>query len=245
MNEAARPTPTPPRGQSDDTIRLTTTQPRPSVQKKGDRTPVWIGIGVALGVIIGGAGLYLWPSSPPPPAPVVVAPPAPTIPKIQIERANAQKILLRTVQDFTIYRLLENPGVLVLDFASLAHQGRMLDRIAAHVEKAATPRDRLLNDAELAQSVKSIGETPHGYYYGHDYSAESLLYFFDRARRDRTVLKDEEVFLRSLLEQEGWLVPGYKGGLISLPVVGADGGGGNAPDPKAAKDVGPAAGKRP
>ena len=38
----------------------------------------------------------------------------------------------------TVFRLADNPRILVLDFASLHEQGEMLNRVAAFVEKAGT-----------------------------------------------------------------------------------------------------------
>jgi hypothetical protein len=106
----------------------------------------------------------------------------------------------------------------VLDFGSLREQGLMLDRVAALIEKAGLPRDRVLSDAELAQAIAVRGETIETFYYGHDYSAASLRRFFALAN----ALDAEERELRALLEQEGWLERGAVGGLISIPRVGAN-----------------------
>ncbi len=217
----------------DDTVRLVKpTEPAaaappvaPPVAKSSGGTPLWAGLGVAIGVAIGGAGLYFWPTKPPPapvpPVAVVQPPPAP-VPRIPIVDADANTVLTRAVTSMTIYRLTENPSILVFDFPTLLQQGRMLDRIAAYVEKADTPRERLLDDVELEHSVRTIGETPQGYYYGHDYGADSLAHFFRLVDRDKVFLNEDERLLRQVLMQEGWFTPGLKGGLISLPVVGAD-----------------------
>ena len=106
----------------------------------------------------------------------------------------------------------------MLDFASLREQGLMLDRVAALIEKAGLPRDRVLSDPALAQAIAARGETVETFYYGHDYSAASLRRFFVLAR----ALNAEEMELRALLEQERWLRPGALGGLISIPRVGAN-----------------------
>lgn len=215
---------------NDDTIRLPfATKIIPpsiplSLAKRGS-LPIWAALGVALGMLLGGIGLYTWPSFRTPVAPPFAAPTGAAqlaLSPIQVEAATSQEILNRTASALTIYRLAENPRVLVLDFPSLKQQGRMLDRIAAQVEKAQTPKKHLLNDADLQISVKAIGETPDGYYYGHDYSAAALTHFFALADRDEVALTQEEIMLRRLLQQEGWFGPGFKAGLISLPTIGAD-----------------------
>lgn len=105
----------------------------------------------------------------------------------------------------------------MLDFGSLRAQGLMLDRVAALIEKAGLPRDRVLSEAELAQAIVARGATMETFYYGHDYSADSLRRFFALA----DALNAEERELRALLAQVGWLESGALGGLISIPQVGA------------------------
>src|SRR5215831_15291531 len=103
---------------------------------------------------------------------------------------------------------MSNPAILVLDFASLRRQGLMLNRVAALIEKAAEPRDRVLSDGELDQAIRAHGDTVETYYYGHDYRASDLARFFALADRDGVRLTAEEQTLRSLLRQERFLEPG-------------------------------------
>jgi len=121
-----------------------------------------------------------------------------------------------------VFRLAEDPSIVVLDFASLRTQGLMLNRVAAFVEKAAAPRDRVLDDTQLNQLIHAGGDTVETFYYGHDYSAEALARFFATADQDHIRLDDQELELRQLLSQLGWLEPGARGGLISLPRRGAN-----------------------
>jgi uncharacterized tellurite resistance protein B-like protein len=93
----------------------------------------------------------------------------------------------------------------------------MLDRLAAFIEKAGLPRDRVLTDAELDAAIRQAGETRETYYYGHDYRAGDLAHFFAAADRDGIVLDPEEARLRELLKQAGMLVPNAVGALISIP----------------------------
>lgn len=163
------------------------------------------------------------PVAPPTPAPQVVAPPAvaPT-PAYPIRTASEADILVDAPEQLAIFRFAPNPHVLVLDFPSLRQQGEMLNRIAALVEKAGQPRDRVLTDPELAAAIRAAGETVESYYYGHDYRAADLARFFALADRDHVQLTREEEQLRGLLRQEGWLSPGAVAALISIPRLGAE-----------------------
>jgi hypothetical protein len=121
-----------------------------------------------------------------------------------------------------VFRFADDQRIMVLDFASLEHQGLMLNRVAALIEKAGAPHNRVLDDAELAQAIRAGGDTVATYYYGHDYSAGSLQRFFNAADAGRVALDPQEQTLRHLLQQTGWLTPGTTAGLISIPAVGAN-----------------------
>ena len=96
----------------------------------------------------------------------------------------------------------------MLDFPTLLQQGLMLDRVAALVEKAGLPRDRVLTDTELDAAIRARGDTIATFYYGHDYPAAALARFFTLADRDHVALNGQEQKLRALLRQLGWLAPG-------------------------------------
>ncbi|HTW70440.1 MAG TPA: hypothetical protein VME47_11170 [Acetobacteraceae bacterium] len=161
------------------------------------------------------------PTMPAPAVPAVV--PAPPPPQFAIVTRNEAAIDADVPAGLTIFRFADDPSIVVLDFASLRSQGLMLNRVAAFVEKAAAPRDRVLNDAQLAALIRAGGDTVETFYYGHDYSAAALARFFTVADQDRIALDPEEVELHQLLAQLGWLAPGVRAGLISLPKVGANG----------------------
>lgn len=158
--------------------------------------------------------LALAPVEPPPAA-------VPARPEFSIETAGEQRILDHAGAGITFFRLSDNPRVLVVDFASLRDQGRMLNRLAAFVEKAGVPRDRVLNDADLDAVVLGGGETTETFYYGHDYGAESVNRFFRLADRDGIALRGEEEALRRLIIQEGWADPNARGALLSIPGAGS------------------------
>jgi hypothetical protein len=158
------------------------------------------------------------------PPPVATAPP-PQIasgPVFRLETATEQAIQENIARDLSIFRFADNPRILVLDFASLHEQGKMLNRVAAFVEKAGLPHDRVLTDEELEAAIRAQGDTVETFYFGHDYAAGSLARFFALAEREQIELDPQEEKLRALLRQEGWLAPGVAAGLISVPAAGSD-----------------------
>ena len=146
----------------------------------------------------------------------------PPSPGFAPRNADEAAILADAAAQLTIFQFAADPSVVVLDFPSLQQQGRMLNRVAALVEKAGLPRDRVLTDAELDAAIRSHGDTEATYYYGHDYSAATLAHFFALADRDHVPLNASEESLRALLRQLGWFEPDPHGALISLSREGAD-----------------------
>jgi hypothetical protein len=210
---------------TDDTVVVR--QPQPGLS--ASRTPAragrraWLAAGgaVCAGCLLG-AGYFLAHRSAPR---VAVAPPKPgrkPAPEFLIRTATEDEILHNaTAPGMTVFRFAGDARVLVLDFATMRLQGMTLDRVAALIEKAGTPRNRVLSEPELLAAIRKGGDTVGTYYYGHDYSAESLRRFFALADHGKIALDAEEEALRRLLQQEGWFAPGVRRGLISIPAVGA------------------------
>jgi hypothetical protein len=111
------------------------------------------------------------------------------------------------------------PAIVVIDFPSLLTQGLTLDRVAALVEKAGLPRDRVLPDAELNAAITNSGDTIATYYDGHDYQAADLAKFFRLAAQENIPLNPHELWLKTLLNQLGWLQQGANGAIITLPAA--------------------------
>ena len=182
----------------------------------------WLAAGgvVCAGCLLG-AGYYLTRRSGPR---VATAPaPRPAGPRHFVIRTATENQILHnaTAPGVTVFRFAHDARVLVLDFATMLQQGLMLDRVAALIEKAGTPRDRVLTEAELLAAIRKDGDSIATYYYGHDYSADSLRRFFALADAGKIALDPEEQRLRQLLQQEGWFAPGIRRGLISIPAVGS------------------------
>ncbi|MGC8531642.1 MAG: hypothetical protein ACP5M1_06355 [Acidiphilium sp.] len=138
-----------------------------------------------------------------------------------IPLAGETTIALNHPRHLMVFRLRDDPLVLVVDCPSLHSQGLMFDRIAALIEKADAPRDRVLSWPELTVAAAAAHQTIGTYYYGNDYSARSLRRFFRIAKRDHQKLNAQEHKLRALLERVGYLRAGANGAVISLPAAGA------------------------
>jgi hypothetical protein len=95
----------------------------------------------------------------------------------------------------------------------------MLNRIAALIEKADMPRDRVVTEAELDAHIRATGGEPDAYYYGHDYRAADLARFFHLAMQQKIALNPQETWLRDTLGHVGWLKPDAVGALISIPGI--------------------------
>lgn len=156
------------------------------------------------------------------PAPTPAAPPAPApAAPLAIATITADEATIRdhAADRLTVFRFAADPSVIVLDFPTLHMQGATLNRLAALIEKAGAPRDRVLTDAELAATISKGGDTPDTYYYGHDYSAAAVARFFALADAQRVRLTPEEGTLRAMATQFGWFAPDAVGALISVSHV--------------------------
>ena len=181
---------------ADDTVII-----RPRRERRS-----WLPLVLGAMVLVFGMGLgSAWLYRPPPPLPI------PTIPM-----ASEAAIQTESPAVLTVLRFDYNPSILVLDFPTLAEQGRMLNRIAAMVEKASVPHDRVLNDTELAAAILASGATPDTYYYGHDYRAADVTRFFALADRGHVALDADEEQLRRIVARAAAEPFGF-GALISLP----------------------------
>jgi hypothetical protein len=182
-------------------------------------------VAVAVVLLLGSVtGWLIWPRTAPPPAVTAVSTPA-SVAKasaVHIASATEQQIREHVPTGLTVFRFADNPRILVLVFASLHEQGRTLNRLAAFIEKAGLPHDRLLTDAEIDAAIRARGDTVETFYYGHDYGTASLARFFNLADSEHVELNLQEERLRALLRQEDWFTSGIAGSVISLPSLGSD-----------------------
>lgn len=151
--------------------------------------------GIIVAVAIGAALVIL---------PSVLTPP----PKGPFEKVATVEELLAPAQaeGWRFARLEGRPGVLLIEFPSLQAQGAAMNRIAALIEKAGAPRDRVLNDLEMLEFIRDTGSAAATFYYGHDYRLSDLARFYTLAEAGGVELSAAELRVRDGLSAEGLLV---------------------------------------
>ncbi len=187
---------------TDDEATVILLRPPPPKPRPRLSLPTLLSLITCVILLAIGGWLLLRPADAPPAPPVrsgAMAPAAPPAATDVATLATEAQIAHHRADRLTVFRLAENPRIIVLDYPNLAEQGHALNRIAALVEKAGLPRDRVLDDAELEQAIARAGDTVETYYYGHDYTGADLLRFFALADRDRVRLNPQEEALRQLL----------------------------------------------
>jgi hypothetical protein len=176
-------------------------------QPKRKKTGLWVALGGALAficvILLAGGGWFMFGRSTP----------------IPIDTETEAQIDAAQPCDTKVSRFAPDPEIVVLDFPNLTIQGLMLDRVAALIEKAHLPRNQVLDDVDLREAIYNCGDTIESYYYGHDYKAADLARFFQLAAQQNIVLNANELWLKRLLNQLGWLDPGAVGALITLPAA--------------------------
>ena len=114
--------------------------------------------------------------------------------------------------DYEIYEWDRFPQILFFDTRNYEVQDRLFRRMAFFVEKQGY-KGRLLTNEELGDM--------HGY-NAHDYSAQSMANFFNKAAETGFQLNEEELLLKriliynKLLEDDGFYVKANEGGLVSI-----------------------------
>ena len=117
----------------------------------------------------------------------------------------------RTV-DYEIYEWDRFPQILFFDTRNYEVQDRLFRRLAFFVEKQGYKGTLLTNE--------QLGDM-HGY-NAHDYSAESMARFFNKAAELNFQLNEEELLLKRILihnglfEEDGIYVKANEGGLVSI-----------------------------
>ncbi len=114
--------------------------------------------------------------------------------------------------DYELYEWDRFPQILFFDTRNYEVQDKLFRRLAFFVEKQGY-KGRLLTNEELGDM--------HGY-NAHDYSAESMARFFNKATELNFPLNEEEELLKrilihnKLLESDGMYVKANEGGLVSI-----------------------------
>ena len=149
--------------------------------------------------------------TPPPPLRIQSTAPAPVaVPPVETHKPQPGLVSVATVlnshlKDWLIGTLDTNPDVLVICFPKLSEQAVTMNRLAAYLEKASAPRNRLLNDAELKSIIARAGDLPETFYLGHDYRMSDVARFFDQAQQQQLILQPQEQRLLAMLTSAGYI----------------------------------------
>lgn len=155
------------------------------------------------------------PAPPDPVLPTVLPRPPPVV--AGTPRRSFREILAQRVEQPTLVRLAENPRIFVGDFPTLAAQAAALNRVAALIEKAHAPRDRVLTEEELSRHFAATGTLPEEYYFGHNYRGSDLARFFAQAARQGLPLRPEEARIEAWLAEMRRQEPEGEVALITVP----------------------------
>lgn len=171
--------------------------------------PVWpvrLAVVVVIAMLVGGGyGAWTWLADPPSVTEPAAVPAEPSLGPVRRTPPlrGFQAILDGDGAGLRVARLAALPRVLVLDFPSLAAQGKALNRVAALIEKAGLSRTHVVSAEELARYIEATGARAATFYYGHNYDSGELAAFFATARRDGAALNQAERRLRRLLTDVG------------------------------------------
>lgn len=105
--------------------------------------------------------------------------------------------------DYELFEWDRFPGILFFDISTYAVQDDFFKRLAFFVEKAGF-KGRLLSDSEL--------KGKHAY-NAHDYKAEDLARFFEKARAENFPLNEKELLLKEILARNGVIKIASNGGI--------------------------------
>lgn len=117
--------------------------------------------------------------------------------------AGYEAILAAKSEAVQVFAYPGRQPIFVIDFPTLAAQGRMFNRIVALVERMGVGRARVLDDQELAQFIRSVGKTEYTFAYGNDFLVSELVVFFNLAEYGSIALTAEERALRAFLIEQG------------------------------------------
>ncbi|MDB5413331.1 MAG: hypothetical protein JWR10_1666 [Rubritepida sp.] len=212
----------------DATIRLRPPAARPAAPppplSRRRLLGLWIGLGVALVGLGTGTAVWWWKRAAAP-APLAEAPPVrpiapPPPPPEGPPSLNLAEIVTHRAGTSTALRWSVNPLVWVLDFPSLELQGQGMNRAAALLEKARTPRDRVLNDVELAAAIAADRRTASTWYFGHNYRASELARMFEFAARDGVQLNPQELWVQEQVELARRVDRSRDAAILTVPALG-------------------------
>lgn len=135
--------------------------------------------------------------------------------------ADFKTLLAHRSDVLTVFSYENRRNITVLDFPTLAIQGRMFNRLVALIERIGAPRERVLGNDELARFIRSTGKTEATLAYGNDFLVAELVIFFNLADLGNVDLNPEELALRQFLLTQRLMVMrnGFYQSLIPAAVI--------------------------
>lgn len=121
----------------------------------------------------------------------------------EIVSGDVSTIIDTRTGQFTIWRLADNPNILIFDFPSLTEQGRSFNRITQLIEQFNEPYKRVMGNAEFVKYMDAMRRSYANFAFGHDVLVSEFVLFFNLADRDKIELFPEEIALRDFLIEQG------------------------------------------
>lgn len=122
---------------------------------------------------------------------------------LEVVSGDVDTILDTRTGALTVWRLANNPNIVLFDFPSLTEQGRTFNRVTQLTEQFNEPYKRVLGNAEFLKYLEAIRRSQANFAYGHDVLVGELVLFYNLAARDKIELFPEEVALRDFLVEQG------------------------------------------
>lgn len=139
--------------------------------------------------------------------------------EIPVEIGEYPEILHNTSPELRIYRYKTQARLFIFDFPDLGLQGETFNRVVALIERMGSPRNRVLDEAELSRFIRSVGKTEKTFAYGNDFLVAELVVFFNLAEAGGIALNEGELGLRQFLIRMG--LAHYKFGFFQARVPSA------------------------
>ncbi len=121
----------------------------------------------------------------------------------EVVPGDVETILNTRSGNLTVWRLANNPNIILFDFPGLTLQGRSFNRITQLVEQFNEPYKRVLGNDEFAKYLEAVRRSQADFAFGHDFLLSELVLFYSLADRDKIDLYPEELAVRDFLLEQG------------------------------------------
>ena len=113
--------------------------------------------------------------------------------------ASMSDIVNSKVKSTEFFQLLTNPAIFVMDFANLEEQGKTMNRLSLLVEVSHAPKNRVVDDIQMASLVNETSQNMATLNLGHDFRMSAVARFFNLAKVDGVHLNSNELKLKNTL----------------------------------------------